>query len=566
MFLKTLKIEEGEKIIREIFFHKGINLIVDETKTIDSKESGNDVGKTTVLRLIDFCLGGKGQNIYKDQEFKSKSNNEIETYLKDNNVVISLILKDDLDISNSREITIRRNFLARKDKIQEINNESFINDREFRQQLKKMIFNSTKPKPSFRQLIAKNIRDEKNRLINAIKVLHFNTTVDEYEALYLFWLGIDLNSADKKQKLLSQKKIEANLQKRLKKESNLSQIEQSLKVINRSINILETQKENFNINENFEKDLSELNKIKFEINSLSQEISRIEIRKELIIESKQDLEKEYTNIDVNQIRLLYDEAKKLNSEIQKTFEETLNFHNSMVSEKIEYITEELPSLETIIKSSKRELQILLSKELKLTDKLQKTGAVTELQKILTQLNSNYEKKGSLEELKRIWTNSISKLKEYENELSKIDKTILDKDVLIQERIGEFNKFFSSISNSLYGEQFVMSSDLTEKGYELNISSISGNLGTGKKKGQIAAFDLAYIQFADSLDIECLHFILHDQIETVHGNQILNLITTIIGEVNCQYIAPVLSDKLPQNISIDAFKVLTLSQKEKLFKV
>ncbi len=53
MFLKSLKIENNGTVIRNIEFHKGINLIIDETKTSDRKESGNSVGKTTVLRLID---------------------------------------------------------------------------------------------------------------------------------------------------------------------------------------------------------------------------------------------------------------------------------------------------------------------------------------------------------------------------------------------------------------------------------------------------------------------------------------------------------------------------------
>ena len=60
MFLKSLKIERGSELIRDITFIKGINLIVDETTTSDRTESGNNVGKTTVLRLIDFCLGGGG--------------------------------------------------------------------------------------------------------------------------------------------------------------------------------------------------------------------------------------------------------------------------------------------------------------------------------------------------------------------------------------------------------------------------------------------------------------------------------------------------------------------------
>lgn len=565
MFLKLLKIENDKNVIREVPFHKGINLIVDETNTDNEQESGNNVGKTTAIRLIDFCLGGKGKNIYQDQEFKNKGNNVIENFLRNNNIIITLVLKEDLDVEDSREITIRRNFLTRKYKIQEINGEQF-NDENFKIKLKELIFDSDKLKPTFRQLIAKNIRDEKNRLVNAVKVLHFNTTADEYEPLYFFWLGIDLDDADKKQRLLSQKKIEENLQKRLRKESNLSQIKQSLTVINRTISDLETTKENFNINENYDDDLSSLNSIKFQINKISTEISQSEIRKELIEESKTELEKEYSNIDVSQIQSLYKEAKILNPSIQKSFEETLNFHNSMLSEKINFITEELPILNKSIISKRRELQDLLINEEKFTTKLKKSGAISELQTIITNLNVAYEKKGNLEELKRLWKNSMDKLDDISTQLSDIDKSITDKDGLIQERISDFNKYFSSISDKLYGEQFVMSSEKTEKGYELNITSISGNLGTGKKKGQIAAFDLAYIQFADSLDIESLHFIIHDQIETVHGNQILNLMTTIINEINCQYIAPVLRDKLPTNIETSIYEVLKLSQENKLFKI
>ena len=118
MFLKNLKIKNNGHVIRDISFHKGINLIIDETKTEDKRESGNNVGKTTVLRLIDFCLGGKGENIYKDTEFKSKSNTQIETFLKKNNVIIALILKDDLDDESSKEIEVSRNFLKRSEKFQ----------------------------------------------------------------------------------------------------------------------------------------------------------------------------------------------------------------------------------------------------------------------------------------------------------------------------------------------------------------------------------------------------------------------------------------------------------------
>jgi len=83
---------------------------------------------------------------------------------------------------------------------------------------------------------------------------------------------------------------------------------------------------------------------------------------------------------------------------------------------------------------------------------------------------------------------------------------------------------------------------------------------------MAAFDLAYIQFADYMGIDCLHFVLQDQIENIHDNQINSILTDFVEKKNCQYILPVLRDKLPNNIDIPRFEVLSLSQDQKLFKI
>ncbi len=566
MFLKSLTIDNNGSVIRDIPFHKGINLIVDETKTFNRKESGNNVGKTTVLRLIDFCLGGKGENIYKDPEFKDKgSNSVVKEHLINKRVTITLVLKEDIEVLSSEEITIRRNFLSRKDKIQEINGETF-NNTEFLNELKRLIFKSKESKPTFRQIISKNIRDEKNRLLNTVKVLHPTTTQEEYEALYLFWLGIDINSSDRKQKLTQQIKIEQNLQKRLRKDSNLSQLEHALFIIQRTIQELEVKKDSFNLNEEYKEDLNRLNKTKAELTSISSTISRLEIRTELILESKSELEKEIVNINVKQIKTLYNEAKLLIPNLQKNFEDTLTFHNEMLKEKSKYLTNELPDLENEIRNKKRLLDSLLITEKELSEKLHKSGAIEDLQVIISDLNSAYERKGNIEEQKRMWEDTISKLDEYEKELERINSGIFSLDETIKQRVREFNKYFAKISNDLYGEQFYLSQDKNEKGYELNISTITGNLGTGKKKGQIAAFDLAYIQFAESQGIDCLHFILHDQIENVHDNQISSLLNDVVNKINCQYIIPVLRDKLPDDIEVSKFEVLTLSQTDRLFRI
>ncbi|OFX27515.1 MAG: hypothetical protein A2033_10835 [Bacteroidetes bacterium GWA2_31_9] len=563
MFLKSLTIHNDNNPIREIFFHKGINLIVDETKSENKIDSGNSVGKTTVLRLIDFCLDGKGENIIKDPEFKD-SNKKVELFLKQNNIIITLALIENIDDENSEKIIIQRNFLSHKKKIQTINGVSYGKE-EFSSKLKELIFKTKVEQPTFKQLKSKNIRDEKNKLDNTIRVLPQNVITDvTYEALHLFWFGIDVDSS--KDKLVRDKNLEEKLQTRLRKESNLSQINQSLIIINKEIEELTKKKNSFNLNEKYESDLEKLNISKFEINKLSSKLSRLELRKELINESKLDLEKDIANIDTAQIKRMYEKAKSYIPNIQKTFEDTLVFHNEMIHQKIQFITEELPQLEKDINDGKRSLTSLLIQEKKLSESLNKSGAIEDLQIIINDLNSFYEKKGTYEEQKRLWEKTNENLKAINEKLDAINNATFSKDELIQKRIEEFNVYFTDISSRLDGIHSLLSADNSNGVYKFKIGNIEGNPGTGSKKSQMASFDLAYIKFADALDIPCLHFVLQDQIENVHSNQITNLLTEIVNEVNCQYVLPVLSDKLPTDINISQFEILSLSQNNKLFKL
>jgi hypothetical protein len=122
-----------------------------------------------------------------------------------------------------------------------------------------------------------------------------------------------------------------------------------------------------------------------------------------------------------------------------------------------------------------------------------------------------------------------------------------------------------MSEILYDENYILTPTQTNAGYDLNVTNIEGNPSTGKKKGQIAAFDFAYIQFADDLDIKCLHFILHDQLENIHDNQLITLVE-VAENLNGQYIVPILRDKIPANIDVSKYEILSLSQNDKLFKV
>jgi uncharacterized protein YydD (DUF2326 family) len=565
MFLKQVIIKNKNSIIRDITFHKGINLIVDETPLGSSQQAtGNNVGKTTVLRLVDYCFGADGKNIYQDTEFGKQPNTTIENFLKKNEVIITVVLVDNLDLP-IEEVVIRKNFLARNKKLQEINGENITDNKAFDKKLKEVIFKSEVDKPTFKQIISKNIRDEKNKMANIVKVLNSFTRTEEYEALYLFWLGINTDSHNQKELLSKEKTREENFQKRLKKDGELSLIEQQLILLNAKIDELNLRKNNFNLNENYAADVDKLNEIKSKLNRSATELSRLEIRKELINESKEDLEQEYTKIDTSQIKLLYERAKSLISNIQVSFEDTVKFHNDLISEKLEFIVKELPEIEQQIRKIKSEIIVLRKEEDELTENLNKSALVEDFEKTILDLNKQFERKGNLEEQKRLWLYSQEKLAEIDGKLNAINHGISSKYSQIQNRITKFNKYFSVMSNRLYGETYLLSSQKNEKGYELIVTNLEGNPSTGKKKGQIAAFDFAYIEFADKLDIECLHFIMHDQLETIHDNQ-LNTIVEVANSFNGQYIVPILRDKIPSNIDISEFEILSLSQDDKLFKL
>jgi uncharacterized protein YydD (DUF2326 family) len=564
MFLKSLYILNDEEVIREIIFRQGINLIVDETKSDSLKETGNNVGKTTVLRLVYFCLGGNGKNIYQDQEFKDQENTLVKNFLFDENIIIQLTLADNLSDEASNEVTIRRNFLPSSDRILEINGKK-IQSGKFQEELSKHILDYYKKKPSFKQIVSKNIRDAKKRLDNTVKVLGAYTGNDNYEPLFLFWLGIDLDFASRKQELNAQIKADIKLKKRFEKTNTLPQLNQFITVVNRNIKELEKTKKEFNLNEDYEKELAALTKVKLALNSEMTKISRLEVRRELILESKHDLESDLANVDEQKVRDLYSRAKALMPNLQKSFEETIAFHNEMIGEKVNFIAKELPELEASLVDHEKVISELLKNEAEISSNLVKSKTIEELEKLIVELNRAYEQKGKLEEQRDQLQKITKGIDTNQEELDGINKGITTKSNLIEKRVEKFNEYFTSLSKELYDEQLVLIPvfDLTE--FSLSIQSLNPNSGTGKKKGEIAAFDLAYIQFADDLDISCLHFIMHDRIENIHKNQISTLFNIVEG-MNCQYIVSVLKDKLPSTVEVDKYKVISLSQDDKLFRI
>ena len=248
MFLKSLTISNGSKIIREINFHNGINLIVDES---ENQITGNSVGKTTVLKLIDFCLGANPKHIYVDPETKRKEYRLVKDFLIEHKVLITLVLTPDLRDKTAKKLKIERNFLSRKEIIRKINGESFTEE-EFEIKLLSLLFpDYSADKPTFRQIISHNIRYKDRSINNTLKTLDSYTSDAEYETLYLFLFGCEFTKGNTKQEILTKLKQEDTYKTRIEKNQTKSAYETSLSLIENDIIRLNKKKESFNLNENF---------------------------------------------------------------------------------------------------------------------------------------------------------------------------------------------------------------------------------------------------------------------------------------------------------------------------
>ena len=572
MFIEKLEISTKHETIREMNFHTGMNLIIDNTPlTDDLKLTGNNVGKTTVLKLIYFCLGGEGKDIYTDEENKNKVYEEVKSFLINQEVLITLTLTNGFNTQKKDRLVIERNFLSRKNAIRKINGKS-LSKKDFENELLEKIFPEHKnEKPSFKQIISHNIRYKDNSINRTLKTLDSFTSDVEYETLYLYLLGCGFDSGAKKQALTNKIKQENAYKERIEKKQKKNSYEVALAIIEDEIAELNKKKSLLNINENFEDDLNRLNEIKYNINRLTLLITKLEIRRDMIVEAKNEMEKDVSSIDLDQLKLLYSESKEYIPNLHKTFEDLVAYHNKMIVEKISFITKELPSLSEKIENEKRTLKVLLNDEKELSLKISKSDSFNDLENIISEINEKYRLKGEYENTISQINEVDSILEEIENELKNIDQYLYSSDFQekLKKQITKFNKYFSSVSYELYGEKYALTYDIinnkkTNKPV-YKFSTFNSNMSSGKKQGEILCFDLAYIMFADVEGISCLHFLLNDKKELMHDNQ-LSKVADFVMKKDIQLVISILKDKLPDDLLNKANVVVELSQENKLFRI
>lgn len=560
MFIKRLTIKETKpalEIIREIPFVKGMNFIVDAGK---DQEKGNSVGKTTVLKLIDICLGAKDRKyIYYDEETK-QTNEKLKNYIISNKINVELMVVESFDDENTSEYILSVDLYPRGKRY--INGIE-MNQNEYWQQLNVIFFSNLANYPTFRQLINMFVRiDQRADNHKFLKFLH-RTNDATYENIYSYLF--ELQDQEISNNILDLRKEIAEKNKEIKNFMSINNFK-SIDSVNQKVTLLESTIDELNNQLNilvnsrkFKENEEKISEIKIEYANYNDQIDELLFKRMRITDILTNAKHEINNgIDKDVLKNLYDETLEVMGNLHKDFDDLVKFNEELVHNKIKYFSSQIKKVNKKIDDLEKDKNRLFEKHKNVIMLIEenKIDEYTSLQSKLAEYN---EELGSNKNIRSTYNQLEDHVAELVGDLEKIEN---EADVK-EDSLSIFNKYFSQYSEKTNGEPFMLYK--TEKGFPFGIDYVKRGLSTGTRKSIIAAFDLAYQQLARELDKKVPFFIVHDVIETI-DRVALNAIINIVNSIECQYIVAVLKEKIQDNDLIQESNiVVTLSENNRPFR-
>jgi uncharacterized protein YydD (DUF2326 family) len=567
MQLVSLTITRASQVLREIRFKEGLNLILDKP-TVSGKQSGNNVGKTTVIRLIDFCLGSDGNEIWQDSEFKGNINQDVFDLLHGTPAVfITLKISDKLRGGHS----FRRSFNVKE---QKGSGQLYIDDvlqnsiTAYRNEVKNILFGTTARKPSLRQLAPKFVRSSSALMGKTLKFLPYGSEVD-YEALHLFLFGFfNVGVLEERAALTDRRAVVARDLLGATRQRKEGEIEQLLLHLRREIEEAQAAIQVRGEVPEIAAVANSVSEIRAQASDVGSALGRIEGEIASINLAIASLKQDYDSIDYVAVKSIYSEAGRYHEKLQHDWEELSNFVANLRGRKERFLQQQLDALNEKAAIANQTLAHLQVQENSLVTALRKTRAFEVALEARADLHEKLKQVGGLEQsLHAIQSLRVS-LENIDRELESTKQTIEDGKSELTQRVSLFNEFFSALSKELYGEQYLLTFDESKDGsIVFSLTSVGANVGAGKKVSQTAAFDIAYIKFLHAAGINFPTFVCHDGVEAIHGNQLSALLTTA-NALDGQMVLAAIRDKLPgiSDTFLEKNTILELSQNDKLFKL
>ncbi len=550
-YLRIVKSVPNMEEIRMISFKKGLNLIIDDSVNVN--DHGNNVGKTTVLKIIDICFASKNRKqIWFDSDTNS-INHTLKNFIHDNKVFAELKFKT----SDSKSHILKVDLFERGKRF--IDNESYNFDN-YKEELNRIVFHTQSP-PSFRQLIGKFIRiNQSTESGNILKYLNQNTSYASYRNIYDFLFDLS-DQTESAQKLELENQINSDNKDlkdiiRLHNFSNINDLNERIRIVNNTTDNLQMQLDsmiNFNL---VGEQLEKRDQLHGVLNQMDDYIDSLIFNKNKIKQIIENETKGKSEINIDILSNLYSEVQSEFGSINKKFEDLISFNNTIKENKLNYYNNRLLAVD-------EELAELIGKRENLIARNQDLLSIIneknfdDFEKLHEELLTQNQLLGELKKVKQIYTSLITAI----NTNSSILANITNNPSI--DNISKFNEYFTPMCNLALRQRLYLSPD---NDFPVQISNVEDGIGTGHRKTITLLLDIAYVSFIQDVKLDFPKFFVHDVLETIDEHSFKSIVGTINNN-GSQFITAVLKEKIEDYDFITPEDIrLRLTSDDKLFKI
>lgn len=508
--MKLLKLSSNRESFRQVTFKPGLNLVLaDRTEKSSSTDSRNGVGKTTLLQIIDYCLGGRisegdslerlvGQDWYFSLQIEVNGSNLTITRSTDSSDIE--IIGDDIYK------------LGLVDKAE--SNEAILGSGEWSDWLGELTFTlpgrgqRAQNSPTFRGLLRHFLRFRNDAYISAFKTFSGQPPV-QVQAENAFLLGLNwqyaldwqrLKDREKKLKALSRSDVEelgqelAELQARRARET--AQLQR-----------LEADIQEFRVLPEYREVENRANRAAREMRDLS---NAMLITAREIDLYREQASTEFTEQDQAAVESLFNEVGVVFPDaVRRTLKQTRDFHAAVTSNRRQYLESEVRRLAGVQLQREQRIQQLERRRREDLRLLESHGALeeyAEMQKRLGVLSS------SVADL----TNRIEAIQDVRRGKAALRSETLDLVERAEQDLEERRPSYESVLNrfseafeALYNDEALLLVDVGDAGYRFHVKvPREGSTGTGKVG--IFAYDLAITEAWTNKQMGC-GFLAHDSV-------------------------------------------------------
>lgn len=575
MYLSKLIIcTDDNDIVREVPFVKGLNLVLGR---VSGEGSTNNLGKTTLIRCINFCLGGSLKEFYEDEETKT-INTKVEEYIISKQLIFSLSFVESLDEPSFRDFTVSRQVTYNNAKakplkvLNKIGKNVYSTDSAFNEKLRYMLFRSELKKPTFRELIPKFVRRMDVQISNILKFLHPNTSQSEYELIHFFLFGFHFTNV-LNEKAITLKELKQSTKEYKTLNSILPKgLEQKLLLLKQKLEEKTIKRDKFNIESRYEKETNKLESYQENLNILKSEIINLNLDRSILVQRLSTLELNSFDEDIKTIQYIYKEAELLSIDIHNKFEKTVEFHNSMIKNEIVYLRDRIQRVDSEIEVIQELYTSITNEYNPLLEKLGSMGSLREYTELNMEIESLHTDISSIETQLKQLDQAYERKNTLEIQLNELTSKIKEGIGSFKNtNIAIFNTYLSKFSKEIYDEEWYISFSPNDDDtlFKFNATALTQNVGSGKKQMLVAAFDIAYMAFIqdDKIQLPFPRFATQDKVEIIDIEDLQKLKDLVLN-ANGQLILPIIEDKYINfsNADIKDCVIIELSADDKFFRI